>query len=130
MRRDEKDKRRKEEALEAHQSSDYDTINTIKKIYEVRLPTMIGVGHKRQTTHLFLEEECDTLRSLLMIFFSVADLSRQDFYNGTSGIIIKTLICLQGLFLFFFSLIFLIVIACLHLKKKSHSSLIGDLDVS
>lgn len=47
MRRDEKDKRKKKETLEAHQSFDYDTINTIKKIYEVRLPTMIGVGHKR-----------------------------------------------------------------------------------
>lgn len=67
-----------------------------------RLLIMTRVSHTlcQMTSKLFVV--CDLLQLLLLIFFGVFDLSRQDISDNTNNVLIEVSICLQHLFLFLF----------------------------
>jgi hypothetical protein len=67
-----------------------------------RLLIMTRVSHtlRQMTSKLFVV--CDLLQLLLLIFFGVFDLSRQDISDNTNNVLIEVSICLQHLFLFLF----------------------------
>ena len=67
-----------------------------------RLLIMTRVSHtlRQMTSKLFVV--CDLLQLLLLIFFGVFDLSRQDMSDNTNNVLIEVSICLQHLFLFLF----------------------------
>jgi hypothetical protein len=67
-----------------------------------RLLIMTRVSHtlRQMTSKLFVV--CDLLQLLLLIFFGVFDLSRQDISDNSNNVLIEVSICLQHLFLFLF----------------------------
>jgi hypothetical protein len=62
--------------------------------------TRVSYTLRQMTSKLFVV--CDLLQLLLLIFFGVFDLSRQDISDNTNNVLIEVSICLQHLFLFLF----------------------------